>query len=195
MPPDILILTENLTMNLNSTLTKLVLFIFYMTTGLSFSYSQTCSGLTATITTKESRCMATGSITIQPTGGSGNYNYQVTGNSTSILTSASTVTGLAAGTYSVVVKDIEAGCTVSYNNVVIHGSYTEPRFNLVKTDLDCINSNNGTISVTGLSGGRSPFVYTIISPSPSQVGVSNATGSFSNLVAGEYVIQMKDSCG
>ncbi len=182
-------------MSVNSTLTKLILFILLMTSGSSLSYSQNCAGLTATITTKESRCMATGSITIQPAGGSGNYNYQVTGTSTNILTSASTVTGLAAGTYSVLVKDIEYGCSVSYNNVVIAGSYTEPRFNLVKTDLTCINSNNGTIAVTDLSGGRNPFVYTIMSPSPSQVGVSNTTGSFSNLVAGEYVIQMKDSCG
>jgi hypothetical protein len=40
-----------------------------------------------------------------------------------------------------------------------------------------------------------PFSYSIISPSPSNIGQTNATGNFTGLTAGEYFIQLLDSCG
>ncbi len=158
-------------------------------------FSQNCQNLTATAITTESTCMATGTITINATGGSGNFNFQVSGGSFNSLTSSKVITGLPSGNYMVTVKDLNYNCTYDIQNVVISGSYTEPRFSLVKTDLTCLNSNDGSINVVNLTGGLSPYTFTIISPSPSKVGTSNSTGAFTNLIPGEYVIKMQDSCG
>ncbi|MGZ5254333.1 MAG: hypothetical protein ACXWV4_08255, partial [Flavitalea sp.] len=171
----------------------LILWIFVLTTFAA--RAQNCQNLTATAITNESKCMATGTITVNANGGSGNYNYQIIGQTINSLTSSNVITGLSSGTYTITVKDLNFDCTFDIQNVVVAGSYTEPRFSLIKTDLTCINSNDGSISVTNLTGGLSPFTFTIISPSPSKVGISNSTGVFTGLVSGEYVIKMQDSCG
>ena len=155
--------------------------------------AQSCT-VQFTYTTSESRCMATGSIAIKATGGSGYYNYKVEGPVTSPFTSSNTITGLPAGTYKVTVKDVDKNCEVIKEGVVVAGSYSDPRFELVKTDVSC-RGNDGSIAVNGQQYGRSPFSYTLISPSPSNVGMSNSTGSFSNLIAGTYYVQLQDSCG
>jgi len=134
-------------------------------------------------------------MTIDATGGSGNYNYKVTGPVNTTYTSSNIITGLQAGTYSVSVKDIVSGCVTQVDNVIVTGSYADPRFSLTKTDVVCMNANDGSISVTGLSNGRSPFTYTIIAPSAMGVGTTNSTGNFNNLIGGDYLIQLKDSCG
>ena len=138
--------------------------------------------------------MATGSINVMVTGGSGNYNYQVKGTLATPFTSSNTITGLKPGTYSIIVKDINTNCTVQKDSVVILGAYNDPRFQLNKTDVTC-NSNDGSITLSNLNNGLSPFVFSIIAPSPSNVGTSNATGNFFNLSPGEYFIQLQDSCG
>lgn len=157
--------------------------------------SQDCSALNFTYTTKESRCIATGSIKVNITGGSGNYNIKVTGPVTTSFTSSTTIIGLASGSYTVTVKDITKGCTLDKTNVLIGGSYGEPRFLLSKTDVTCMNGTDGTVTVDNQLFGRAPFSYTIVAPSPSKVGVTNTTGNFTGLIAGEYAIQLKDSCG
>src|SRR5688572_19463713 len=70
---------------------------------LSFSYS-----------VSESRCKSTGAIHVTVSGGSGNYNYRITGGSIPpVITSGSTITGIPAGTYRVEVKDVTDGCIVA----------------------------------------------------------------------------------
>jgi hypothetical protein len=169
-------------------LLPLLLFLFI------YSRAQVCSSLTFTYTTSESRCVATGSITVNVTGGSGDYNYKAVGPITTPVTSSNIITGLPPGTYSVIVKDLNTGCTKQIDNIHVDGSYSDPRFQLTKTDASCAG-NDGTISTINQQYGRSPFTYTIIAPSPSNVGSSNATGNFTGLIPGEYVIQLQDSCG
>lgn len=73
--------------------------------------------------------------------------------------------------------------------------YTEPTFQLAKTNPTCAG-NDGTVSVVNLQNGVAPYVFTIVSPSPSRVGEQNSTGSFSNITTGgEYYIQLEDACG
>ncbi|MBO9659898.1 MAG: SprB repeat-containing protein, partial [Chitinophagaceae bacterium] len=130
---------------------------------IQFSYAQPvtadCTGFSATYTTKESRCASTGSITITPSGGSGNYSYKVLAPVSLPITSTSTITGLAPGTYTVQVKDMESGCTIVKDNLVVGGSYSDPRFQLQKTDLTCIGSSDGSIAAFDLQNGRNPFTY------------------------------------
>ena len=157
--------------------------------------SQTCPGLTATFTTYESRCAATGSVKIIASGGSGTYKYKMQGPSNSNYTTTDSITGLSAGTYTLFINDILNNCTISISNVVIPGTYQDPRFTLLKQDVTCDNGNNGSIEVDGELYGRSPFSYSIVAPSPMGIGTSNSTGIFNNLIAGYYSIQMTDSCG
>jgi len=63
------------------------------------SFSQTCAGVTATYVATESRCIATGTLQINASGGSGNYNYRVTGPSSTPFTSSSLISGLQPGNY------------------------------------------------------------------------------------------------
>lgn len=157
--------------------------------------AQDCTKLNFTTTTRESRCIATGSMTVNVTGGSGNYNVKVTGPVSTAYTSSTNITGLSAGTYTVSVKDITTNCVTEKYNIVVPGSYSEPRFVLNKTDVTCMNGSDGTVTVANLLGGRNPFTYSIVAPSPTKVGTTNTTGQFTGLVAGEYAIQLKDSCG
>ncbi|RYE21305.1 MAG: T9SS type A sorting domain-containing protein [Sphingobacteriales bacterium] len=157
--------------------------------------AQDCSSFTATFSTTESRCIATGTITVTAAGGSGNYNYRAVGPVTTTFTSSNVISGLPAGTYAVTVKDIGNDCEITEPAVVVPGSYSDPRFGLTSTDVTCTNGNDGTISVTGLTNGRNPFTYTIVAPSSSNIGLSNNTGSFTNLPHGTYSVQLRDSCG
>lgn len=157
-------------------------------------HGQDCSTLSFTYTTSESRCVATGSITVNVTGGSGNYNYKAVGPVNTPVTSSNIITGLGPGYYTVAVTDLNTGCTKQQSNIYVNGSYADPRFQLTKTDATCAG-NDGTISTLNQQNGRSPFTYTIIAPSPSNIGATNSTGNFTGLTAGEYVVQLQDSCG
>jgi hypothetical protein len=156
-------------------------------------YAQ-CNAVVNT-TARESRCKATGEISITVTGGSGNYNYKVTSGSFSTVTSSNTIQGLQAGTYSIEVKDLNYGCVYTQNNILVGGDYQDPRFQLNISDVTCINGNDGSLTVINQQYGRGPFVYTIVAPSVSQVGMSNTTGVFNNLVPGDYYVRLTDSCG
>ncbi|RPD48148.1 hypothetical protein [Paracnuella aquatica] len=168
----------------------LLLTLFASTSG---AWAQS-AGLSATYATFESRCRSTGAIAIAATGGSGSYNYKAVGPIATPFTSSSTITGLEAGTYTVVVKDVVHNKEIEVANVVVTGSYSDPRFGLQATDATCAG-NDGSITANGLQNGRSPFTYTIIAPSPSGVGTSNSSGKFTGLPGGEYSIRLTDSCG
>ncbi len=178
---------------------KLYTFIFVIAFFLcnicsNTSIAQSCPSLTFNYTSLESRCTSTGSITVNVTSGPGSYNYKVTGPVSTPFTSSNVITGLQPGTYQIIVRDINNNCENTANNVVVDGSYDDPRFLLNKTDVSCLG-NDGTIDVDDVQYGRAPFDYTIIAPSPSNVGTTNTSGHFSNLTPGEYAIQLRDSCG
>jgi hypothetical protein len=159
------------------------------------SLAQPCAGFAATVKPYESRCAATGSIKVNAFGGSGSYKYKVTGIVSTNFTSTDSVTGLSAGTYTVVVNDISTNCTFSIPNVVVPGTYQDPRFTLLSQDITCDNGSNGSIMLNNATFGRPPFQFSIIAPSPMGVGTTNSTGTFTDLKAGIYTIRLVDSCG
>jgi hypothetical protein len=166
--------------------------LFLMPAGVQ---AQPCSALQFTYTAAESRCVSTGSFSITATGGSGSYNYKVTGPVNSSYTSSSVISGLRPGNYTITVKDVVTGCEKSRQPCIITGNYLPPNFTVTKTNETCMNAGNGTITVTSATQGRSPFTYTIIAPSASQVGVTSSAGLFTGLKPGNYLVQQKDSCG
>ncbi len=180
-------------MNLYPTLLKWCLIIIITICSIQLS-AQPCT-LSASATTTESLCKATGTITVNASNGSGNYNYIITGPGYNSTTSSNLIAGLQAGVYTVKVKDIITNCIVQLDSVIIPGTYQDPRFLLNETDITCAGANDGTITVSNVQYGKAPFAYTIVAPSASGVGTSNATGVFTNLSPGNYTIQLSDSCG
>jgi hypothetical protein len=158
-------------------------------------YAQNCNQVTATYTTTESRCAATGMVQINVTGGSGTYQYKASGPVVTNFTSSSLITGLSAGRYQVIITDVVTNCVYDNDSITIDGNYSAPNFSMITTDVTCYNGNDGTITVTGLTNGRSPFSYKIIAPSASNAGLTNATGVFTGLISGNYLVQLSDSCG
>lgn len=159
------------------------------------SQAQACTLVVNSAVSDESRCKATGTITVTASGGTGNYNYRVVGPISTPYTSSRIISGLSAGTYTVMVQDVTSTCVAEMQNIVVTGSYEDPRFSLIKTDVTCANGSDATITVTGLSGGRAPYSYKIVAPSPAGIGTSNNTGQFTGLPGGEYAIELTDSCG
>ena len=65
----------------------------------------------------------------------------------------------------------------------------DPVFTVNKTDLTCFGSANGSISVTGVTGGVSPYTYSL------NGGAYSENSTFSGLSAGTYNVKVKESEG
>lgn len=127
---------------------------------------------------------ATGSATVQATGGNPGYSYAW--NTTPPQTGV-TATNLSAGTYNVVVTD-QNGCTTN-TNVVIGEPDNPLSLNIVtQTDVNCFGQNTGSATVAG-SGGTPGYTYTW-NTNPATNGAS-----ISNVTAGEYTVTVQDNNG
>jgi len=120
-----------------------------------------------------------GSVTIGVTGGTAPYSYSV-----NAVTSASTATGLAGGTYAVIVKDAN-GCLINSSFVI--GTVSGPSSaNVVVTNATCGNPN-GSATVTAVVGGTGPYQYSW------NGGPFVATNNIGGLAAGTYTVITKDA--
>jgi uncharacterized repeat protein (TIGR03803 family) len=141
------------------------------------------SAVSITFSTSNSTCGASnGSSTAIPSGGAGGYTYQwnaAAGNQTT-----ATATGLAAGSYVVVVTDA-SGCTG--NNTASVSNTGAPSLTMGGTNILCFGACNGSASTTP-SGGTPPYSY---SWAPS--GGTAATAS--SLCAGTYTVTVTDNNG
>lgn len=121
-----------------------------------------------------------GSATATPSGGTAPYTYfwdlptpQTT----------ATATGLNAGTYTVIVTDANS-CVIA-GNVTIEMS-NDLNINITKTDVSCVNGNDGTAQ-SSVNGGTTPFTY---------AWSNNATtADLMNLSAGTYTLTVTDGNG
>ena len=123
-----------------------------------------------------------GQVTVTPAGGNPPYNY--TWNTTPSQNSA-TATGLAAGTYSIIVTDAN-GCIVSD-----FASVSEPsaiNLNMAYTNVSSPTSCDG-IATVNATGGTPPYLY-LWDDSANQV-----TSSASNLCIGNYNVIVTDANG
>ncbi|MBK8584176.1 MAG: PKD domain-containing protein [Bacteroidetes bacterium] len=121
-----------------------------------------------------------GSISITATGGTPTYSYAWTPASTN----TSTITNLAAGSYSVLVTDLN-GCTSTIATTI-----AEPTALTASTspiDALCNGGNSGS-ATANVSGGTAGYTYLW---SPTGGSTSNAT----NLAAGNYTVTITDANG
>lgn len=139
-------------------------------------------GATLTATPAATFCNSNnGSITALAAGGTAPLQYSLDGNN---FQSSNVFTGLAAGTYTVTVKDAN-GCISTFTCTVANSA--GPAVTATTTTASCGNTN-GTITATG-SGGLAPLQYSIN-------GFTFQTGNFfGGLTAGSYTVTIKDANG
>ncbi len=123
-----------------------------------------------------------GSITINGTGGTSPYTYS--NNNGSSYVSGSIFTNLGSGTYTVVVKDAN-GCTSS--SVVTLTLPVSLYFGATSVVYPTCTTL-GSISTSGV-GGTAPLTFAI------GANPFSASNTFTNLVAGTYIIHVKDANG
>ncbi|MBE8723774.1 T9SS type A sorting domain-containing protein [Flavobacterium hungaricum] len=121
-----------------------------------------------------------GSITVNPSGGAGNFRYVW---SPSGGTKA-TVSGLKAGTYTVTVVDEEGNSKVKSFDII---EPAEIKISGIKTNVTCYGESDGSITVNA-SGGNGGFTYAW-----SPTGGTQAAPS--GLKAGNYTVTVTDKNG
>ncbi|HEY0900294.1 MAG TPA: hypothetical protein VGD90_13235, partial [Sphingobacteriaceae bacterium] len=125
-----------------------------------------------------------GSIVLNPSGGTGGYEFSI-GNGS--FQSGNTFSALSAGKYLIRIKD-SSGCETSQEIVVPQPqvlSVTETG----RTNVSCYSFADGILQVQA-QGGKAPYIYAINGGQ-----FDNVTGNFSGLPAGAYQIQVRDSRG
>ena len=131
-------------------------------------------------TTTPSSCSgAAGSVTIGVVGGTAAYSYSVNG-----VGSASTATGLPAGTHNVTVRDAN-GCLISSTFNI--GTLTGPGAATVQVTNATCGNPNGSATVTAVNGGAAPYQYSFNS------GPFTAASSITGLAAGTYTVVIRDA--
>jgi gliding motility-associated-like protein len=113
------------------------------------------------------------------TGGTAAYTYSVDGVGTASLT-----TGLAAGTHTILVRDVN-GCTFSTTFVI--GTANGPSsFTVATTNASC-GTANGTSTVTGVTGGTPTYSYSF------NGGAFSTTSTAAGLAAGTHTVTVRDA--
>ena len=139
--------------------------------------------LNGTASTTSVSCFggANGTATITPSGGTPGYTYLwSTGGTTP------TITGLAAGTYSVTITDANS-CPKIVSNIVVGQPAAALDGTTSTTAASCFGLANGTATVTA-TGGTPGYTY---SWAPSGGTAATATG----LAAGTYSVTITDANG
>lgn len=146
--------------------------------------------LHATVTSTNITCFnaSNGSITISsPSGGSGAYEYTISGGATWQLTGS--YTGLAPATYVVQIRDKNApACVITLNAGLVISQPGQLNATLTSTNVTCFGRSNGTIVISSPTGGSGTYQY-------SRNGGLNwqASGTFISLPPGTYNVVMRDA--
>jgi hypothetical protein len=141
------------------------------------------SALASTIDITNATCFnsATGTITVNASGGTVPYSYSINGTD---YFSNKTFNNLIAGIYNVSVKDSK-GCSMSFYTTISQSNSLA--INLTKSDVNCNGSQDGEITATA-TGGNAPYTYSI------GTGYTSSN-TFSGLAPGLYNVTAKDVGG
>ena len=129
-----------------------------------------------------------GTITISAAaGGHGTYEYSINGGGS--WQASGNYTALIPGTYNVQIRDAAyPSCYIILNNALVLTQPSVLTATLASTNVTCNGANDGTISITGASGGYGTYEYTIN-------GGTNwfASGLFTNVAPGTYDVRIRDA--
>ncbi len=130
-----------------------------------------------------------GYVTFIGQGGTQSYEYSILPAFPAWQTN-NTFTGLAAGTYTLRVRDAN-GCVATRSFTIT--ALPPLTLQLVRVDSIRCAGETGGFAVQ-VSGGTAPYTYTLVGQ-----GITNATGTFTGLPAGTYTVRAFDapqtSCG
>lgn len=141
--------------------------------------------VTASKTDKTCSNLNNGTATAIPSGGTPGYTYLWQPN----LQTTSSISNLATGTYTVIIKDSK-GCTSSTNSTVVSIGQPAPLvagFTSQQNISNCFGDNTGAVSANP-SGGTPSYSY-LWSPGGS------TTSTISSLAAGTYSLTITDNAG
>lgn len=130
---------------------------------------------------------ATGAITINsPLGGTPGYNYNWTGPN-NYQSNAQNLQGLIAGTYNLEVTD-SLGCSPNLGTdlTVVISEPLPISITYTTTPVICDGDNNGSITITNISGGVPPYTNTFN-------GITTTSLFFPNLAPGNYTFAVTDT--
>ncbi|MDQ3048318.1 MAG: PKD domain-containing protein, partial [Bacteroidota bacterium] len=133
-------------------------------------------------TTINSTCGASnGTINLGAvTGGTAPYTYSING---SAFTSTTSYTGLAAGTYTIIVRDAN-NCQFTITVTVVNTP--GPTALAITAGQSTCGASNGTITIGATTGGTAPYVYSVAA-SP-----FTSTTAYSGYAAGTYTVIVRD---
>lgn len=131
----------------------------------------------ASATAETASGAANGTATAAPSGGTPAYTYQWSNNATT-----ATITGLAPGSYTVIVTDAN-NCTV-VQTVTVNSFNCTLTASISATNITCNGAGNGTATVT-LTGAAMPVTY--------MWSNGNTTATATNLAPGTYTVQVTDA--
>ncbi|WP_254448882.1 putative Ig domain-containing protein [Spirosoma rhododendri] len=151
------------------------------TASLNISVTQPASTVGGTGVATSVSCFgaSNGSINLTPSGGTTPYTFNWGGGITT-----EDRTGLAAGTYSVIITDAN-GCTATRNFTVTQPASAVGGTSVV-TNLACNGASNGAINLTPV-GGTSPYTF--------NWGNNVVTEDRMGLAAGAYTVVITDAKG
>ena len=122
-------------------------------------------------------CTPDGTLTVTGAGGTPPLSYSINGGTT--YQSSNVFTGLAGGTYNVIIRD-NLGCVSAVQTITLApvNSLTQT---VSKTDANC--TTTGSITITASGGGTPPYQYSINGGSTYQ-----SSNAFTGLAAGTYTV-------
>ncbi|MBA3683072.1 MAG: SprB repeat-containing protein, partial [Bacteroidetes bacterium] len=153
---------------------------------VNFNVGNTGSPSSAIVTLTNVSCFggSNGGFSLTTSGGTPGYSYTLTpGNITNGFGVFNT---LAAGNYTINVKDI-LGCVTTVTTTI--GQPSALTLTLSSLQPSCNGGNNGTVTATA-AGGTSPYLYNI-NGGPNQAGNNFST----NISAGAYNVTVIDNLG
>src|SRR5690606_39039701 len=123
-----------------------------------------------------------GEISVTPAGGTPSYQYSVDGGA---MQPGGNLSGLCAGNHNVLLQDAN-GCEV----LAVQTLVNPPTFGIDQISMSPSNCgfNDGAIEVAA-NGTNGPFTYSM------DGGPAQASGLFTNLVAGAYSFVATDALG
>jgi len=128
---------------------------------------------------------ATGVIQVSPVGGVGGYTYSVDGGS-NFITASSTITGLIAGNYQVVVKDANE-CTAQAGFYTIVEPAQKLGFtSIAQTMTSCFGKPDAVVDIQA-KGGVAPYQYALDN------GSYKNTSLFTGVSGGNHTIHIQDA--
>lgn len=146
--------------------------------------ANSCPAITVTATVTSTTGTANnGSVSATASGSTG-FTYSLNGGA---FQANGNFTGLAAGTYTVTVKDGN-GCTGSGTFVVNSAACATITVTCTATPASGPTATNGSVSVSA-SGGTAPYTFSI------NGGAGQANSTFGSLATGNYTVVVTDANG